>query len=777
MMTTKRLFLILTLAAAVALPALAYETPTHRLMSDTAVRQTSLFTDHSLMFNLGLLGASEQSFIYYLRTGKVRVGLAYYDVGELVAEGSVDEDDTPKFLNHFFDPVHHRPLVIGGIPTGRQSWEWAIEDEPIEGLVHNQDRSLRDARDFLERSLMFNQGDPAEAEVERGLAVSNMFLSLGHAMHHMQDMAQPQHVRNDQHFPVGFASRYEDYTNRNINRSDLRALMTGSQPNFPGSPAFKTARDFWFNDGGTGIAQGTNRDFLSQGTNFTMTANGAATTDYALPVPDGTTDYTAQNLLGPLPTGLQTRCGLLGADCTITMYGTLLNERATTYSVFDQDLRATGLTVFYDRAQTVAITNRMFALNRFNFEDVYPLLLPRAVAYSGGIVNHFFRGRLQVTAPTSGAYAVADHATAQAFHKVRVTVKNTTANERLAGGSIYLVAKYHRNPCYKPDLTGEFTRDGAGNPVPPCTNFRTPEQHVSASLPQDVAFEIDQEKQLTFTILGEGIPFNATDLVLHVYYRGWVGAEEKSFALGAIDIAEPTYMAVYNGTDTFQLEGAFYYWRHIVENIAAAPFKRIDIDENGVYTTPPDWNVTGGDMGFEIIINGMKVADANAVPEGRFTRLALLVDQSGFDESIVGRAPNFTRSGTSHFPAKIFQGNTFVPVRPVRSQFQQNNASTFYAYLPVATAAIETMPPSLMPDAGVAFPMQISPGLALSVAPADNWENSLKAFGAMQADVLAPMFRQSKSDAVVARPVRRTMTGPMTSGPAGRNVGFPAKAE
>lgn len=776
MMTIKRLFLTLTLAAAMALPALAYEVPTHRVLTDTAVRKTWLFTDHSLMFNLGLLGASEQEFLYYRRTGKVRVGLDIYDVAELVAEGSVDEDDGERAVNHFFDPVNHRALTIAGVPVGRKSWEWAIEDEPIgDGIITSgQERSLRDARDFLERSLMYGQGDPAAAHQERGLAVSRMFLSLGHAMHHMQDMAQPQHVRNDQHFPLGFSSRYEDHTNTIRNRPDIRALMDGAQPNFPGS-AFGTARDFWFNDAGTGIAQSTNRGFVSKGTNFTMTADGAATTDYALPAPMGALDFTAGELLGPLPARVQTLCGTVGANCTITMYATELNQRASMYSVFDQDLRATGLTVFYDRAQTRVITNRFFDLSRLNFEEIYGYLIPRAVAYSGGLVNHFFRGRLQVTAPKSGPYAVADHATAQGFRKVRVTVKNTTANERLASGSIYLIAKYHLNPCYKSDLTGEFTRDAAGNPVPPCANFRTPEQHVSVSLPQNIAFEVDEEKQLIFTLL-DGIPFNATDLMLHVYYRGWVGAEEKSFALGAVDIAEPTYMAIYNGTDTFELEGAFYYWRHIVENIAVAPFKRIDTDENGVYTVPPDWDVTGGDMSFENYINGLKVSDAPAVPEGRFIRLALLVPQEGFDHTVIGRGRTFQRSGTSHFPAKIFQGNVFVPVHRIRNQFLQNNGTTFHGYLPVASASIETMPPSLMPDANLPVAMQMAPSLVLGVAPADNWANSISVFGAMQANVFAPMLTQSQSDRVV-QPVRRTMTGPMISGPAGRNVSLPAKAQ
>ena len=41
-------------------------------------------------------------------------------------------------------------------------------------------------------------------------------------------------------------------------------------------------------------------------------------------------------------------------------------------------------------------TNRLLSLNRFNFDEVYPFLLPRAVTYSAGLINHFFRGRLSV---------------------------------------------------------------------------------------------------------------------------------------------------------------------------------------------------------------------------------------------------------------------------------------------------------------------------------------------------------------------------------------------
>ena len=58
-----------------------------------------------------------------------------------------------------------------------------------------------------------------------------------------------------------------------------------------------------------------------------------------------------------------------------------VNARASTLSIFDQDLAPKG--------------KRLFALNRFNFNAAYPHLIPKAVGYSAGLIDYFFRGRLE----------------------------------------------------------------------------------------------------------------------------------------------------------------------------------------------------------------------------------------------------------------------------------------------------------------------------------------------------------------------------------------------
>lgn len=60
-----------------------------------------------------------------------------------------------------------------------------------------------------------------------------------------------------------------------------------------------------------------------------------------------------------------------------------LNGRSSSYSIFDQDLE------HYE-------SKKLFTLNILNFHDDWRFLLPRAIGYSAGLINYFFRGRLDV---------------------------------------------------------------------------------------------------------------------------------------------------------------------------------------------------------------------------------------------------------------------------------------------------------------------------------------------------------------------------------------------
>ena len=96
-------------------------------------------------------------------------------------------------------------------------------------------------------------------------------------IHHIQDMAQPQHVRNDAHCNgdlegvacYGFhnPSHFEIYTNEQM-VSGLGNINCESYPEL-NLNVFSEVRDFWVTDNGDGLgmAEFTNRNFVSAGPN------------------------------------------------------------------------------------------------------------------------------------------------------------------------------------------------------------------------------------------------------------------------------------------------------------------------------------------------------------------------------------------------------------------------------------------------------------------------------------------------------------------------------
>ena len=121
---------------------------------------------------------------------------------------------------------------------------------------------------------------------------------------------------------------------------------------------------------------------------------------------------------------------LTGQDAT--------NVALTSYSLWDQFLQSRS-----------AVPS--FSLNRQNYDAMADLLIPRAVAYSAGLINYFFRGRIEISVPHQGAFALADHARASGtsgFKKFRTKVKNATPPivtaaqtafpQDMAGGSLFL---------------------------------------------------------------------------------------------------------------------------------------------------------------------------------------------------------------------------------------------------------------------------------------------------------------------------------------------------
>ncbi len=369
---------------------MAYEVGTHEKLSEAAHNGSVIATDPNFLQNFGINSSDE--FLNSKNEKKTIV--------ELIKSGAKFEDDNKRPLNHFFDPTRNIPLTVLGAALGRTSPDWALEDI---ALISAQEYSYRDARDYLFKALSL----PTELERKKNFGLT--FQTLGQIIHHLQDMAQPQHVRNDQHLdnpkeflgiipnPFYNPSLYEDYTKNKSNNLPFDEYDAVS---------FDKARKYWVG-GGKGLAEFTNLNFVSAGTNYKYRQGvPSPNSEYPSPALAETTTENIQTLFAeigaPLPkdqfgNNITGEITFYGNWITDGLIGTTFNQRSSSLSIFDAELTKYNKTVSTtNSAGQVVLTDRQFTLNRFNFDAAHKFLIPRAVGYGAGLVNFFFRGRLVI---------------------------------------------------------------------------------------------------------------------------------------------------------------------------------------------------------------------------------------------------------------------------------------------------------------------------------------------------------------------------------------------
>jgi len=353
-------------------------------------------------------------------------------------------------------------------------------------------------------------------------------------------MAQPQHVRNDVHLTVddrcswshilnnpftADPSYYEAYTNDNRN-STFFARALNSLPYGP--VRFDTARKYWTTGREEGIADFTNRNFLSKDTNFTLNADNtvAQNSRYSRPFPNGverTVSLQARLQQDGTCPGPSPACLLQG---DLTFYGTDIfdafknattkNDEASTLSIFNEDLAKYNAKVVYaDSDDPFSVSyeyERLFTLNRFNFQAGYEHLIPKAVAYGAGLIDYFFRGRLAAEDVIFTDTGIS----LRVKNEIDAVKTPAWANEKLyaANGSSSLVVAYE----YK-DAAG-IQQYKASPPVAFVDSEIVPGQVSTQSYDFNVS-----------------IPTGATDTKYRLVFRGKLGQEADAVAVGAI---EPT---------------------------------------------------------------------------------------------------------------------------------------------------------------------------------------------------------------------------------------------
>jgi hypothetical protein len=340
-------------------PVDAYELRTHRELSDVSFQMSRVSDTLRDVYGIEPNALLRQRIIA-LPNERLRPQ-------DWVAIGGSYED-VPfwRVLNHFYDPVRNEGLGWLGAAAAP---DWALEPA---GPLDGQNHSYRDARDAFYQGL--TDANPERRERELGFT----FFALGHVIHLIQDVAQPQHVRRDVHPPfTPRASFVEQYVDENI----ANFVLTGAQ-----IPQANRLQDLW-----TGMAGFTNANFVSAGTNFTALQNVATAERYPRPV-------LLLGLQGVIeaPTacadGVEPPASLpvFGNWILDPITGAIqLNPWMTTHSIFDQHLIERG-------------EPPIFALNCFNIDAQADRLLRRAVAYSAALLRYFFRGQLAVNLSNAG---------------------------------------------------------------------------------------------------------------------------------------------------------------------------------------------------------------------------------------------------------------------------------------------------------------------------------------------------------------------------------------
>ncbi len=155
---------------------------------------------------------------------------------ELVIQGSIDEDKEARWLQHFYDPVYNRGLVLenDAFPKNPElaviassaripflsSKSWALSSRAQGGVLNFFTAGIvanyyRNENDFSwERSIY------EYAWGNKDIAL----LSLGHVLHLIQDASVPDHTRNDPHPPyLDLGSPYEGWTKK-FDRRNIKIL-------------------------------------------------------------------------------------------------------------------------------------------------------------------------------------------------------------------------------------------------------------------------------------------------------------------------------------------------------------------------------------------------------------------------------------------------------------------------------------------------------------------------------------------------------------------------
>ncbi len=372
---------------------------------------------------------------------------------DFLRDGSRLEDDPVcRASNHFHNPL--RPFTASGV-TDLPWWVRArcafSEYSEVRSNVTWGTRftspttkgpSTGNTFDWDAARSRYLEALTLRLPTDREAALVNTFQALGNALHLVQDLAVPAHVRSDfmSHLqycaPEGSdvtrwcSNTFERYVRlhpESIDSAKVEPVAFASQP----------VTRFWdldryvgnnpSGDALQGLAEYTNANFPSQNTIFTESL--PPTDSYRFPYPqEASTDLADLLAQRKLFRSVPAEDGVL--DANLYLAKTQHGETLTTF------LKPGYLTDYVQSILSLRPYLRLtFHIDETAMGEYASKLVPRAVNYSAGLLDYFFRGKLDVDllGPDSlGTY--------------QLTGTNQST-EPLAGGTLTLYADVYNDPA------------------------------------------------------------------------------------------------------------------------------------------------------------------------------------------------------------------------------------------------------------------------------------------------------------------------------------------
>ncbi len=217
------------------------------------------------------------------KTGGVRVPP---DLKAFIIDGSSREDDIPRFLNHFYDPVYNRGLetdysITPFIPIG--SWEsakdWADDSVNQNKPIYKVPATIGSILTVIEQRKISAISSETNFTWSRAIDFyaegknEEAMFTLGHVLHLIEDMSVPDHTRNDAHAE---GSPYELYADRFIlGKPDSSLSLKLASKSLINSENLDQAFD--------GLATYSNNNFYSDDTIGIQSGYNLPQPDYFLP--------------------------------------------------------------------------------------------------------------------------------------------------------------------------------------------------------------------------------------------------------------------------------------------------------------------------------------------------------------------------------------------------------------------------------------------------------------------------------------------------------------